>query len=448
MNTKQPKQLNHKRVTLKQAMATILMTGTLLSAQGAQNITAAEAEQINAQLAPVINPEANTEKVGSVPEDPAAVVGTRFSYQGTLRLGNDRANGPYDFRFKLWDQVAGGTQLGSTQTKNDVPVTDGLFSTTLDFGQAPIDGDDIFLEIKVRDGASAGAYTLLTPRQRINATPYAVRALASGDGGGGASPWTVNGTKIYYNDGNVGIGTINPAYPLDVKTSNSTPVSIEGGDRSYVRFAEQGSMRGYFGSWQNGTATNDADFEIGTSINNTAGSMHITTKATPRITVDPNGRVGVGTVNPLAQLHVEAPSGTAPLRVRINGTSRFSVFSSGQTYLYGDAKQSNGFGGILKAAVYISSCGGPVGASTAVTRQYNGVSAPAITAIDNGTGKCIIDFPFNIDGRFWVAQPFNAPGAYGLAAMCNTSASDKLSCARWNTVTDLRTSGKLMVLIY
>jgi hypothetical protein len=209
---------NQQNTFLKTAIAALLLTGN--AAMAAQNITTAEAEQINAELAPVANPEANAEKVGSVPEGPSNTVGTQFTYQGTLRLGNNRANGPYDFRFKLYTQLTGGAQLGSTLVRNDLPVTDGLFSTGLNFGQSPIDGDDIFLQIEVRDGNSTGAYTVLTPRQRINATPYAVRALVGGDGG--SSPWTVSGTTIYYNGGRVGIGGCLPmvfllSQPLPVK---------------------------------------------------------------------------------------------------------------------------------------------------------------------------------------------------------------------------------------
>ena len=100
--------------------------------------------------------------------------GTAFTYQGFLRQGGTPVNANHDFQFSLWTAASGGTQVGSTQTRTNVSVQNGLFTVTLDFG-AVWDGSDRFLQIAVRP-AGSGSYTTLTPRVKINPTPYAIRA--------------------------------------------------------------------------------------------------------------------------------------------------------------------------------------------------------------------------------------------------------------------------------
>jgi hypothetical protein len=108
-----------------------------------------------------------------------AALGTAFTYQGRLTDGGSPANGTYDFQFKLYDAASSGTQVGSTVTKEDVTVTDGLFTVELDFGSGVFTGDARYLEIGVRPGSSTGTYTTLSPRQALTATPYALYALGA-----------------------------------------------------------------------------------------------------------------------------------------------------------------------------------------------------------------------------------------------------------------------------
>ena len=109
----------------------------------------------------------------------SAPLSTSFTYQGRLTDGGSPANGTYDFEFKLYDAASSGTPVGSTVTEDDVTVTDGLFTVGLDFGSGIFTGDARYLEIGVRQGASAGAFTTLTPRQALTATPYALYALGA-----------------------------------------------------------------------------------------------------------------------------------------------------------------------------------------------------------------------------------------------------------------------------
>ncbi|HQX55715.1 MAG TPA: hypothetical protein PLP07_07295 [Pyrinomonadaceae bacterium] len=45
---------------------------------------------------------------------------TEFNYQGSLKYGANAANRNYEFEFALFDAVSDGTQLGATQTRNNV----------------------------------------------------------------------------------------------------------------------------------------------------------------------------------------------------------------------------------------------------------------------------------------------------------------------------------------
>src|SRR5437016_5198406 len=99
-----------------------------------------------------------------------------FTYQGRLTDGGTAANGNYDLQFALFDSLSGGAQVGSTQTINTVAVSNGVFTVSLDFGANSFPGASRFLEVSARPSGS-GSFTLLTPRQQITSTPYAVRSL-------------------------------------------------------------------------------------------------------------------------------------------------------------------------------------------------------------------------------------------------------------------------------
>jgi hypothetical protein len=103
-----------------------------------------------------------------------APVGTGFTYQGHLDDGSNPANGSYDFQFQLYDASAAGVQIGATLTPGDVLVSDGFFTTQLDFGVGAFGGGERWLQVGIRPGSSIGAYTPLTPRQKIAPAPYAL----------------------------------------------------------------------------------------------------------------------------------------------------------------------------------------------------------------------------------------------------------------------------------
>jgi hypothetical protein len=106
----------------------------------------------------------------------AQAQGTAFTYQGRLMESNAPANGTFEFEFSLYDRAAAGSNLG-TLTLEETPVTNGLFTVVLDFGADPFSGGaSRWLEIYARNDGAGGTGVLLTPRQRIFATPYAIMA--------------------------------------------------------------------------------------------------------------------------------------------------------------------------------------------------------------------------------------------------------------------------------
>ncbi|HET9315613.1 MAG TPA: hypothetical protein VFQ51_08485, partial [Vicinamibacteria bacterium] len=111
----------------------------------------------------------------------AQPLGTSFTYQGRLTDAGNPANGSYDLQLALFDAASGGAQVGATLSRNDVVVANGLFTVSLDFG-AVFSGSKRWLELRVRPGASTGAYTTLGPRQELTPSPNAAFSLAT--------PWT------------------------------------------------------------------------------------------------------------------------------------------------------------------------------------------------------------------------------------------------------------------
>jgi hypothetical protein len=98
--------------------------------------------------------------------------GTAFTYQGQLTDGASPADGTYDFQLILYDAAVGGSPVGPIVTVDDVVVTQGLFTASLDFG-AVFSGQKRWLELGVRPGGSSGPYTPVSPRQELAPSPSA-----------------------------------------------------------------------------------------------------------------------------------------------------------------------------------------------------------------------------------------------------------------------------------
>ncbi len=108
----------------------------------------------------------------------AASQGTAFTCQGGFERRRWRSpqNGSYDFGFALYSDPRSASQVSGTETKSAVAVSNGLFTTTLDFSGAPWSGQSLWLQILVRTNGN-GPFSSLSPRQPVTSSPYAIQSL-------------------------------------------------------------------------------------------------------------------------------------------------------------------------------------------------------------------------------------------------------------------------------
>ena len=107
---------------------------------------------------------------------PCFAQGTAFSYQGRLSDNGSAADGNYDLQFTIHDAPGGGGLVAGPLTNAVTSVNNGFFTVLLNFGAGIFTGGSRWLEIGVRTNGSTGAYAILTPRQALTPTPYAISA--------------------------------------------------------------------------------------------------------------------------------------------------------------------------------------------------------------------------------------------------------------------------------
>jgi formylglycine-generating enzyme len=114
---------------------------------------------------------------GLLPRLAAAPVTTAFSYQGHLAETGTPANGRYDFQFALFATDTLGIASAGPLTNAAILVSNGVFTTLLDFGTDAFSGTAGWLEIAVRPAGQSGSFVTLSPRQLLTPAPYSLYTL-------------------------------------------------------------------------------------------------------------------------------------------------------------------------------------------------------------------------------------------------------------------------------
>ena len=134
---------------------------------------------------------------------------------------------------------------------------------------------------------------------------------------GPISYWTGGTERMrIVSSGNVGIGTSAPNVKLHVVSTGSNVMNIDGGTGMYVGLYEAGVYKGYFGSFSGGAD----DIDFGTGGGNGTGKLNFVIQATPRMTIDVSGNVGIGTTSPSSKFSVEQASSSIATASFVNTT--------------------------------------------------------------------------------------------------------------------------------
>lgn len=290
----------------------------------------------------------------------AGAQGTAIGYQGRLNDGAAPATGLYDFTFAVHDADLGGAPLAGSLVHNGVPVTNGVFNVTLDFGPDIFTGPARWLEIRVRTNGPS-ALTLLAPRTALRPTPYSIFAARAANVASGAvtagqlntggqlpaagqflsynggnlfwsdpgvqagNVWSRLGANAYYNAGNVGIGTTTPsqyghggtARILEINNSGTSLHSqshlmLYSGVNSLmdsamgsVTWAQPGGMAAYIGAHTRSTTPNSPAAMLSFGTRKIGDAV-----ASPKMVITEDGSVGIGTTTPTAGIRLDVVGGS------------------------------------------------------------------------------------------------------------------------------------------
>ena len=223
-----------------------------------------------------------------------------FKYQTVVRdaTGEVLANQPVSFQISILQGSSSGTNV-YTETHSSTTNQFGLINmeigsgtfvsgdfTTIDWG-----GDNYFLQIEL-DETGGTNYQLMGTSQLLS-VPYSNYSFKTGD----TTRWMKgNNNALYYDNGNIGIGTNSPLwdYNLDVRgfnTDNGGLVNLGNSDNSHRLsfFSGREYDPNPFIQWKEGDPLRFSTDEGGW-----LEKMRITS----------DGKIGIGTTTPSFNLYI------------------------------------------------------------------------------------------------------------------------------------------------
>ena len=160
----------------------------------------------------------------------AAVAAQPISYQGRFTDNSQTPVGTYELRFTVFDSVSGSNQVGSVLTRSVTLAAsdEGIFSfQDLNFGDGVFTGPSRWLEIAVSKNGEP--FTVLSPRQPLNPTPYSIYANKAGTT---LQDAFVNGSQI--SNASIGPVRFTGTLQLGSQTTNGAIQLLQSGSTTPV----------------------------------------------------------------------------------------------------------------------------------------------------------------------------------------------------------------------
>jgi hypothetical protein len=238
-------------------------------------------------------------------------VPNKISYQGLLTTssGAPVTDGSYNLKFDIYNLPSGGL-LRYTQTRNGVSVSKGTFSVILG-PMSAIFSESLYVQVTALAG-SPGISTDITfsPRSELTSAPYSL------------APWTTSGNNIYYNGGNVGIGTTSPGDLLDIYGGTG---NIDDQTAAVLFSPRGGYGTGSGGARIAGAVESNTPGDRQTGLSFKTYEQH--TGLAEYMRISGTGNVGIGTTSPGAKLDIYDSRDTSTALNIVGRLTNYGIFS-------------------------------------------------------------------------------------------------------------------------